>query len=138
ETPSLQGFVAWLESGRPEVKRDMDVARGEVRVMTIHGAKGLEAKVVILADSCTAPDARHHPRLFLVPDPKAPPGHASLLLWSPREASDPAAAAAARARIRAEDEAEHRRLLYVAMTRAEDRLIVAGHEGQKKRRPGNW
>ena len=60
------------------------------------------------------------------------------MLWSPSEASDPPQAAAARAAIRANDEAEHRRLLYVAMTRAEDRLIVAGFEGSAARRPGNW
>src|SRR5262249_6747255 len=50
ETPSLQGFVAWLRAATTVVKRDMDVAREEVRVMTVHGAKGLEAPVVILAD----------------------------------------------------------------------------------------
>ena len=48
ETPSLQGFLAWLRQARAEVKRDMEIARDEVRVMTVHGAKGLEAPIVIL------------------------------------------------------------------------------------------
>ncbi len=55
ETPSLQGFLTWLRDARAEVKRDMEIARDEVRVMTVHGAKGLEAPVVILADTMTPP-----------------------------------------------------------------------------------
>src|SRR6516165_2551990 len=55
ETPSLQGFLAWLRQARAEVKRDMEIARDEVRVMTVHGAKGLEAAIVILADTMTPP-----------------------------------------------------------------------------------
>ena len=55
ETPSLQGFVAWLRTASAEVKRDMEIARDEVRVMTVHGAKGLEAPIVILADTTTPP-----------------------------------------------------------------------------------
>ena len=51
ETPSLQGFLAWLRAARSEVRRDMEMARDEVRVMTVHGAKGLEANTVILADT---------------------------------------------------------------------------------------
>ena len=55
EAPTLQGFVAWLRAGETQVKRDMDIARDEVRVMTVHGAKGLEAPIVILADTTTPP-----------------------------------------------------------------------------------
>ncbi len=55
ETPSLQGFMAWLREARAEVKRDMEIARDEVRVMTVHGAKGLEAPIVFLADTMTPP-----------------------------------------------------------------------------------
>ena len=55
ETPSLQGFVAWLRTASAEIKRDMEIARDEVRVMTVHGAKGLEAPIVILADTTTEP-----------------------------------------------------------------------------------
>ena len=55
ETPSLQGFVAWLRTASAEIKRDMEMVRDEVRVMTVHGAKGLEAPIVILADTTTEP-----------------------------------------------------------------------------------
>jgi ATP-dependent helicase/nuclease subunit A len=136
-TPSLEGFLAWLAEARAEVKRDMDVARGEVRVMTVHGAKGLEAKVVVMADCCGAPNGMHDPKLFFVPDPHGPSG-SRLLLWSPSAGVDAPATSHARAVVRAEADAEHRRLLYVAMTRAEDRLILAGHQGTRARPDGNW
>ena len=58
ETASLQGFLAWLRAAQSEVKRDMEMARDEVRVMTVHGAKGLEANTVILADTTTPPQGR--------------------------------------------------------------------------------
>ena len=64
ETPSLQGFLAWLRDARAEVKRDMEIARDEVRVMTVHGAKGLEAPIVILADTMTPPAGPRPPRLL--------------------------------------------------------------------------
>ena len=92
--PSLQGFIAWLEEATTVVKRDMDLARGEVRVMTTHGAKGLEAKVVVLADTCTAPSGKHDPPLFFIVDPSAAHDFPSLLLWSTGKADDPPVAAA--------------------------------------------
>mgnify|MGYP003341937756 CR=1 FL=1 len=58
ETPSLQGFVAWLREANSEVKRDMEITRDEVRVMTVHGAKGLQAPIVILPDTMRAPQSR--------------------------------------------------------------------------------
>ena len=61
EPPSLQGFLAWLRSADAVVKRDMEISRDEVRVMTVHGAKGLEAPVVILADTTTPPAGPHAP-----------------------------------------------------------------------------
>ena len=56
QTPSLEGFLDWLERGGTEIKRDMERGRDEVRVMTVHGAKGLEADIVILPDTTTLPD----------------------------------------------------------------------------------
>ena len=64
ETPSLQGYLAWLRAAKSEVKRDMEMARDEVRVMTVHGAKGLEANTVILADTTTPPTGPRDPRLL--------------------------------------------------------------------------
>ena len=123
ETPSLQGFLAWLREARAEVKRDMEIARDEVRVMTVHGAKGLEAPVVILADTMT-------PRLLEL--------SSGAVIWAGRKDDDVPSVATARDTARAEAENEYRRLLYVAMTRAADRLIVCGAEGGRKRPERCW
>src|SRR5262249_19889681 len=81
ETSSLQGFLNWIRAAQSEVKRDMEVARNEVRVMTVHGSKGLEAKNVILIDhTTTRPEGAHPPRLLTVPIPGAPP-EAAALIW---------------------------------------------------------
>jgi ATP-dependent helicase/nuclease subunit A len=130
ETPSLQGFLAWLRQARAEVKRDMEIARDEVRVMTVHGAKGLEAPIVVLADTMTPPAGPRHPRRLTL--------SGAATIWAGRKANDAPAVAAARQSALAEAEHEYRRLLYVAMTRAADRLIVCGAEGERRRPAGCW
>jgi len=140
KTPSLQGFVAWLRTASAEVKRDMEIARDEVRVMTVHGAKGLEAPIVILADTTTpsAGPAQYQPRLLALPAQKAVPGTPDRLVWMPGKKDDSAPTAAARMAAVAASENEYRRLLYVAMTRAADRLVVCGAVGEKGMPPGCW
>ncbi len=129
ETPSLQGFIAWLRAARAEVKRDMEIARDEVRVMTVHGAKGLEAPIVILADTMTRPAGPRPPRLIKL--------SGGGLIWAGRKEDDVPPVAAAREAARIEAENEYRRLLYVAMTRAADRLIVCG-AGERTRPKNCW
>ncbi|QRG09125.1 double-strand break repair helicase AddA [Xanthobacter dioxanivorans] len=123
EPPSLAGFLAFLRCGGAETKRDMESGRDEVRVMTVHGAKGLEAPLVILADTVDMPRTRTSGGLICVPGPD---GEVPVL--APRKAEDPARLAAARAAAAARELEEHRRLLYVALTRAEDAVIVCGAE----------
>ncbi|MEL6196606.1 MAG: double-strand break repair helicase AddA [Pseudomonadota bacterium] len=121
--PSLAGFIAWFDADEHAVKREMDAAGGTVRVMTVHGAKGLEAPVVILPDTTGLPAAGQAGAPLLLPVPDG--GNAEdLMLWAgPRAEDDPLTAEARAARI-ARDIAEHKRLLYVALTRAESRLIL--------------
>ena len=110
-----------------EVKRDMEIARDEVRVMTVHGAKGLEAPIVILADTTTppkgpqraAPAARCRSRTRR-------PARRDRLVWAGARPTIVAPVAAARASAVRDAEDEYRRLLYVAMTRAADRLVICG------------
>jgi ATP-dependent helicase/nuclease subunit A len=123
---SLQGFMAWLRAADTEVKRDMEISRNEVRVMTVHGAKGLEASVVIMVDTTTSPSDTQRLRLIRLPTGNAAPHAPGVLVWAGRKADDPAIVAQARAAMLEETEHEYRRLLYVAMTRAADRLIVGG------------
>jgi ATP-dependent helicase/nuclease subunit A len=138
EAPSLQGFVAWLRSAATEVKRDMETTRDEVRVMTVHGAKGLEAPVVILADTTTPPRGAHSPTLIEIATPDAADGTPPCMVWAPRKDDDVEPVAKAREAVRDEYEHEHRRLLYVAMTRAAERLIVCGFRGANKPDDGCW
>ena len=118
---SLQSFVAAMESESVEIKRDLAEAGHEVRVMTVHGAKGLQAPVVILPDTTFKPKASAPAVLE----------SANAVVWSPRKDTDADTSRRARAIAEAKAREEHRRLLYVALTRAQDRLIIAGHwQGQ--------
>jgi len=140
ETPSLQGFVAWLRTASAEVKRDMELARDEVRVMTVHGAKGLEAPILVLADTTTEPagPAQYQPRLLSLQPQSAPPGAEAHPVWVPTKKDDTAVTAAARSAAINAAENEHCRLLYVAMTRAADRLVVCGSVGERGAPAGCW
>ena len=128
--PSLEGFLHWLETGEAEIKRDLEHGRGEVRVMTVHGAKGLESPIVFLPDTCARPLERE-PLLWTDDDDP-------LMLWPVRKDLDDAVTARAREALTRAQMSEYRRLLYVALTRAEDRLYVCGWETTRGRAEGCW
>ncbi|HEY4344875.1 MAG TPA: double-strand break repair helicase AddA [Parvibaculum sp.] len=129
---SMQAFLHWVERGGAEIKRDMDKGRDEVRIMTVHGAKGLEAEIVFMPDTTSAPGAQHDPGLISLPTD--PP----LLLWPVRKKDEDAVTGAARDLHRLAQTEEYRRLLYVAMTRARDRLYVAGYRGTREPAADCW
>ncbi|MBX6322293.1 MAG: double-strand break repair helicase AddA, partial [Rhodospirillaceae bacterium] len=135
--PSLQRFLHWVETRAVEVKRELDQGRpagdGQVRIMTVHGAKGLEAPIVFLPDTCEVP--RHALRLLWH---DAGDGAPALPLWQPRMEHDCALTWAAREAERQAEMEEYRRLLYVAMTRARDRLYVCGYRGRGRLREDSW
>jgi ATP-dependent helicase/nuclease subunit A len=133
--PSLCSFLNELQGREYKIKRDMETAGDAVRVMTVHAAKGLEAKIVFLADTCRAPSGRHDPKVFtLATDVPAE----EAIAWSPKAALDCAAVARAREAKRNEEAEEYRRLLYVALTRAEERLYIAGFHGKQDPDSGSW
>ncbi|MFV0474129.1 MAG: double-strand break repair helicase AddA, partial [Pikeienuella sp.] len=130
ESPSLEGFLGWFAAGDQEIKREQEGGRGEVRVMTAHGAKGLQAPVVILPDTMGRPGAHR-------PDPVAEIDGRGV--WRGVKDEEPEPLAATREKEAELAAAEHRRLLYVAMTRAEDWLIIAGAgEDDPKKLEGVW
>ncbi|WP_441244329.1 double-strand break repair helicase AddA [Tardiphaga sp. 768_D3_N2_1] len=137
---SLQGFVAWLRAADTEVKRDMEITRDEVRVMTVHGAKGLEAPVVFMVDTTSSPADSQRLNLIHLPQGNAAPQGPGVVVWAGKKVDDPPAVATARADMIRDTEDEYRRLLYVAMTRAADRLIVGGcmPGNRNEVRPLSW
>lgn len=116
--PSLQGFVHWVRQSGAMVKREAGGAGAVVRVMTAHGAKGLQAPVVFLPDTNFA--LKRADILWGEADGAAVP------LWVPNKTLRCSAAQRAASRADALALQEENRLLYVALTRAEDRLIVCG------------
>ncbi|HZQ14032.1 MAG TPA: double-strand break repair helicase AddA [Pseudolabrys sp.] len=138
ETASLQGFLSWIRAAQSEVKRDMEMARDEVRVMTVHGAKGLEAKYVILADSTTTrPEGAYPPRLLFAPIAGGAPD-AEALIWAAARDRDAGPMETTRERALEAARDEYRRLLYVAMTRAAERLVVCGTKGVRAAPENCW
>ena len=123
ETASLDRFLAWFNSGEVEIKRDPSAPANAVRVMTVHGAKGLEAPVVLLADATTDPSRLGGPARTLN-FPIEGVGKAPLL--RPRKAEKMFPFAELMDDEEKADLEEHWRLLYVAMTRAKEKLVVAG------------
>jgi ATP-dependent helicase/nuclease subunit A len=135
--PSLQGFVTQLRTGDIEIKRDMAQERDEVRIMTVHGAKGLQAEIVFLPDTCMGPRPQG-PRLFPFARQGTPSGEVGHLVWPPPRHSGLAALADAKAGLDLADRQEYHRLLYVGMTRARDRLYVCGWQGVNRREKNCW
>ncbi|MCR4281496.1 MAG: double-strand break repair helicase AddA, partial [Bauldia sp.] len=136
--PSLEGFLDWLVAGETEIKRDTETLRDEVRVMTVHGAKGLEADVVFLVDNGSRPViAAHDPRLLSLAadhDPNNP----GPFVWM-RTIKQMPQMVRTRVEVWRERAAEeYRRLLYVGMTRARDRLYVVGIANQNTDKEMGW
>ena len=141
---SLAGFLDFLETATPEIRREMEAGKDEVRVMTVHGAKGLEAPVVFLPDTCRKPDGGKE---TIVRVPLAPPpaseradgtaqdgapvsassdGEIEFPFWIGKKERRNDQAAALHETWMQRRMQEYWRLLYVAMTRARDRLYIAG------------
>ena len=139
EAASLDRFLSWFSRGTVDVQRDPGQPTNEVRVMTVHGAKGLEAPVVILADA-TADPARLGRTPLSVDIEVESAGSAPLLRPKKDERQPPFEDVIVAEEKR--DLEEHLRLLYVALTRAADRLIVSGVRAKERKdgadpRPAN-
>ena len=130
-TPSLQGFLHWLTAGDGEIKRDMEQARDCVRIMTVHGAKGLQAPVVILPDTVDVPKSLDT-LLWYEGESGAIP------LWPASAKRDDDASASSREDKKGAMLAEYRRLLYVALTRAENRLYICGAASKNALSEHSW
>ncbi len=126
--PSLEGFLHWLGRGGLEIKRDAELEGAAVRVMTVHGAKGLQAPIVFLPDTMQVPVQGDRLAWAAAPEVAESP---QVPLWAPRRGLEDAVTARHRQAAEALRRQEYWRLLYVALTRAEDRLYVCGYETQR-------
>ncbi|CUI01367.1 double-strand break repair helicase AddA [Leisingera aquaemixtae] len=115
DVPSLTGFLVWMQTDDLEIKRQMGAAGNMIRVMSVHGSKGLEAPIVILPDTAK----RQAPRDAEIMLADGTP------VWKLPKDQMPPAMLAARETAQEKLQNERLRLLYVALTRAEKWLIVA-------------
>jgi len=132
--PTLEGFIGWLEASDAEIKRELAARGDSVRIVTVHGAKGLEAPIVFLPDTMQVPNANTGPQLLWhdAGDGRAIP------YWSPRADVRPTLCGNLGAANHAATLREYRRLLYVALTRARDRLYISGWRGKRAPPAGHW
>jgi ATP-dependent helicase/nuclease subunit A len=129
--PSLQGFLHWLDVSEAEVKRSMEQGNNEVRIMTVHGSKGLQAPIVFLPDAASVPQAKTG-NIFWAGD------DGNVMLWSARSGNKNALCEALSEADKEIARQEYLRLLYVALTRAEDELYIAGCKGDKGVPEESW
>ncbi|MDE0148847.1 MAG: double-strand break repair helicase AddA [Rhodospirillaceae bacterium] len=129
--PSLQHFLHWLRRREVETRRDMESVPDAVRIMTVHGAKGLQAPIVILPDTIRVPK-RADRLLWPAADAGAAGAIGGLPLIAPSDADADIRTMGFKDDAREAGRQEYNRLLYVAMTRAQDALIVCGSRGPRK------
>jgi ATP-dependent helicase/nuclease subunit A len=134
--PSLQGFVNAMRSTDVEIKRDMEQKRDEVRIMTVHGAKGLQAPIVFLPDTCMLP--RHQgASIHTLARHGVPPEEVGHIVW-PAGGNTLSHIEEAKDLARKAELEEYHRLLYVAMTRARDRLYICGWSQKERPEKACW
>ncbi len=134
EYGSLEEFVDYVERGPTELKASANVSEASVRVLTIHGAKGLEAPIVIVPDTVRTPNFAGYQRLLLAKDKTG----GIMPLYVRRREDDIPVTELLRNEYSLREREESYRLFYVALTRARDWLIVAGWRGKRKPDSKSW
>lgn len=131
----LTDFIEWLANANPEIKREIDLETNEVRVITTHSSKGLEAPIVFLVDPGSAAfnASSHMPAIAKISTDK----NGEYFLWQSKKEFNITAADSFRDQTKQDAEEEYRRLLYVGMTRAADKLIVCGYGKADAKHP-HW
>ena len=132
---SLSGFANWFLANDAEIKRDMESGHGEVRLMTVHGAKGLESSIIILPDTTGLPSEQKSSGLMFV---ESDDGQPMLPLWRLSKLTESERLRNWKSEKTDWGLEEYRRQLYVAMTRARDELYICGYQGDRKLAETSW
>lgn len=117
---SIQHFIFWIEEHDTSIKRNSADA-GKVKIMTLHASKGLQSPFVILCDTTSVPTQTNRFQWH----------NENTLLSAKNSSSTPEYFKDIKKQEQSKAYAEYLRLLYVGMTRAEDHLIICGHQGKK-------
>lgn len=133
-TANLQDYLAYIEDQNAPIKREHASSDNVVRIMTAHGSKGLQAPIVFLPDTIQLPQHQNKTSNLLWPNRSS----ADVPLWAPRRDLFSSYFEDLYTRVQGADSREYDRLLYVALTRAEDWLIVAGYNGHAKALDNSW
>lgn len=129
--PTLQGFLSWIKSGNAEIKRDLEQSSNQVRIMTVHGSKGLQAPIIFLPDTTSIP--LNNNTIFW--DNNTNP---SLPLWVSSSKYKNSLCKELKINLNNLEYSEYLRLLYVALTRAEDELYITGYSNKKNISENSW
>jgi ATP-dependent helicase/nuclease subunit A len=132
-TPDLQNFLQDQLFDDSQIKRQMEEANKAVRIMTVHGAKGLEAPIVILPDTTRTSRGNKPERIFW-PDKTGQ----DYPYYCPISDDMPQACEEAKEILQQREDEEYRRLFYVALTRAEDRLYIGGYQSKRPIIDQSW
>jgi ATP-dependent helicase/nuclease subunit A len=130
---TLESLIVWQQKNPVEIKREMEEAGSQIRIMTVHASKGLEAPIVILPDTTSVP-TRQKTERFLWPDQSG----LAAPLWSSSSSNECATFSEAREALLENQFDEYARLLYVALTRARDRIYIMGLENGPKQMERSW
>lgn len=125
--PTLQGFLYWLKNTKIELKREQE-HKNAVRIMTVHGSKGLQSSIVFLADT----------KYKSIKTDNILEDEEGLLFWSPKADFSSEYYKKQKERAKSLKEEEQNRLLYVALTRAQDRLYITGWDNKTTAKENNW
>ena len=134
--PAVEMFVDWFARNESDIKREQDAAGiDQVRIMTVHASKGLQAPIVFLPDTAKVMHAHNKGRIRLLWPEE---GSDDIALWAASSADETALYKARYQNVAARQDDEYRRLLYVALTRAEDRLYICGYKNKKEPAEKCW
>ena len=131
--PSMQLFLQTQENNEQSLKRQMEEGIDAVRIMTVHAAKGLQAPIVILPDTMRVAASRKPNRILWPDNPLKEHAY-----FCPQKDMAPQPCLDRMSQLRDKDDEEYRRLLYVAMTRAENRLYIGGYRSGAAPLPDSW